>query len=193
MIVGEPLAAPFGKPGAGTWNNPPAVATLAGTSNLSIQFAASDARRPLQQADLFLDGLWLQTMTNIPPQSGNVLAVFLNGQTINYAIPSNATVSSVAAGLATALNDPTNASVTQVTATAYGDRIELQCTNLSLLGSQIPLSVSNSIGSGAALTTFLAATGTNLLDTIAFGLRNYNVFGRGIERLGGGPGFARRG
>ena len=175
LIVGEPLAAPFAKPGAGTWNNLPAGATLAGATNLSIQFAASDARRPLQQVDLFLDGLWLQTVTNIPPQSGNVLAVFLNGQTINYVVPSNATVSSVAAGLAAVLNDPTNVSVTKVTAAAFGDRIELQCTDRSQRGSQIPLSVSNSIGSGAALTTFLAATGTNLLDTIAFGLRNYNV------------------
>lgn len=175
LIVAEPLAAPFAKPGAGTWSNLPAGAALVGTTNLSLQFAASDARRPLQQADLFLDGTWVQTITNVPPQSGNTLTVLLNGQTINYTVPSNATVSSVAAGLAAALNDPTNVNATKVSATAYGDRIELQGNDRSQRGSQVSLSVSNSIGSGAALTTFLAATGTNLLDTVAFGIRNYNV------------------
>ena len=175
LIVGEPLAAPFAKPGAGTWNNLSAGATLAGTTNLSFQFAASDAGRPLQQVDLFLDGVWAQTITNIPPQSGNVLAVFLNGQTINYTVPSDATVSSVAAGLATELNEPANTNATKVTASAHGDRIELRCADPSQRGSQIPLSAGTSIGGGAALTTFLAATGTNLLDTIAFGIRNYYV------------------
>lgn len=171
LIVAEPLAAPFAKPGAGTWNNLPAGATLFGTTNLSIQFAASDATRPLQQVDLFLDGTWLQTITNIPPQSGNNLTVILNEQTNNYVVPSNATVSSVAAGLATALNEPTN----KVTAAAYGDRIELQGIDRSQQGGQIPLSFGTSLGSGAALTTFLAATGTNLLDTVASGIRNYSV------------------
>ena len=51
-------------------------------------------------------------MTNLPPAAGNVLSVTLNGNTINYTVPANATLATVAAGLANALNVQSN--VTQV-------------------------------------------------------------------------------
>ncbi len=46
--------------------------------------------------DLFLDGTYVQTVTNLLPSAGNVLSATLNGFTVNYTVPTNATVASVA-------------------------------------------------------------------------------------------------
>ena len=54
LLLGEPLAAPFALPPTGAWNNLPPDALLAGTTNLSVQFAAADANHPVQQVDLAL-------------------------------------------------------------------------------------------------------------------------------------------
>ena len=45
----------------------------------------------------------------------------------------------------------------------------LQGTDINTPGAQIPVNVSNAIGSASALTTFVAASQTNLLDTVAYG------------------------
>ncbi|MGA2279975.1 MAG: TIGR03790 family protein [Verrucomicrobiota bacterium] len=170
LIVGEPLAAPFARPPAGAWVNLPANSVLSGITNLTFQCAAGATGRPVQQVDLFLDGTWLQTLTNIPPAAGNQLYVTINGCTTNYLVPSNATVASVASGLAGLLNQPAYAGPSKAQATAYGDRIMLQATDINTPGAQIPVSVSNSIGSASARTTFVVASATNFLDTVAYGL-----------------------
>src|SRR5208283_2955924 len=105
LIIGEPLAAPFALPGHGAWLNLSPDALLSGTTNLALEFDASDAGGPpLQQVDLFVDGVLLQTLTNIPPSARNVLNVTLNGYSFNYTVPANATLDSTAAGLAGVLN-----------------------------------------------------------------------------------------
>jgi uncharacterized protein (TIGR03790 family) len=175
LIVGEPLAAPFARPPVGTWVNLPANSVLSGITNLTLQCAAGASNRPIQQVDLFLDGTWLQTLTNIPPAAGNQLYVTINGCTTNYTVPTNATIKSVASGLADVLNQSAYAQQTRVQATAYGDRIVLQFTDTNTPGAQIPVCASNAIGSASTLTTFVTASRTNLLDSIAFGLRNYFV------------------
>ena len=174
LIVGEPLAAPFAQAPVGTWENLPQNALLGGTTNLSLQFAASDTNHPVQQVDLFVDGTWLQTLTNIAPRQNNILNVTLNGTSMNYTVPASATIKSVATGLTSTLNG--YSSTTKVQPYAHGDRIELQSTDSTKTGSQLSLAVSNSIGSAAALTTWIAASGTNFLDTVANGILNYLVY-----------------
>jgi uncharacterized protein (TIGR03790 family) len=181
LLVGEPLAAPFAQPAAGTWNTLPANALLSGTTNLSLQFTASDARHPVQQVDLFLDGSWLQTVTNIPPSINNVLYVTLNGFPTNYTVPGGATIKSVASNLTARLNQTTYTNSTKVMAFAHGDRIELQSLDRTKSGAQVSLSVSNSIGSGTALTTGIAASRTNFLDTVAFGIRGFDIKGAPVN------------
>lgn len=171
LLVGEPLAAPFAKPPVAAWNSLPANALLSGTTNLSLLATGADSNRPVQQVELFLDGLWLQSLTNVPPSVGNVLTAIINGQPVNYVVPASATIKSVTTGLTSALNAVAN--VTKVNAFAHGDRIELQSTDRSKRGPQVSLSVSNSTGAGA--TTWLAASSTNFLDTIAYGLRNFLI------------------
>jgi uncharacterized protein (TIGR03790 family) len=179
LIVGEPLAAPFARPSFGAWTNLPANSVLSGITNLTLQCAASTSNRPIQQVDLFLDGTWLQTLTNIPPAAGNQLYVTINGCTTNFLVPSNATIASVTAGLTGVLNQSAYANQTKVQATVYGDRIVLQGTDLNTPGAQIPVSVGSGIGSAAALNTFVAASLTNLLDTVAYGF--YGSDGTGFS------------
>ena len=181
LIVGEPLAAPFARPPAGVWVNLPAHSVLSGTTNLTLQCTAGASNRPIQQVDLFLDGTWLQTLTNIPPAAGNKLYVTINGHATNYPVPSNATIKSVASGLAGLLNQPAYAGQSKVQATAYGDRIELQFTDINPPGAQIPVSISNSIGSASALTTFVAAGTTNFLDTVAYGFYGSDGLGFSVS------------
>lgn len=169
LMVAEPLAAPFARPPVGAWVNLPANSALSGVTNLTLQCAASTSNRPIQQVDLFLDGTWLQTLTNLPPAAGNQLYVTINGCVTNYTVPTNATIKSVASGLADLLNQPAYAGQSKAQATAYGDRIMLQATDINTSGAQIPVSVSNALGSASALTTFVVASATNLLDTVAYG------------------------
>ena len=171
LFVGEPLAAPFAKPGTGQWQNLPACAVLAGTTNLTVQFTAADPTRPIQQVDLFFDGLWIRTVTNIAPGKDNKLYVTINGFATDYTVPVNATIKSVASNLTGVLNKPNYAIKTKVRAVARGDRIELHSSDLARPGTQTQLSVSNAIGTGSALTTFILASGTNFLDTAACGAR----------------------
>ncbi len=124
LIVVEPLAAPFAQPGSGQWSTNLFNAVLSGTTNLSLRFRAATGNRPLQQVDLFVDGVYFSTLTNRPPCPGNLLAVTLNGYPITYTVPTNSTLSTAAAGLASLINAATNA--TLVKALVHGDRIELQ-------------------------------------------------------------------
>jgi uncharacterized protein (TIGR03790 family) len=125
LMVAEPLAAPFAQPGHGEWGTNLANVVLSGTTNLSVAVSAHDGNHPLQQIDLFVDGVYFTTLTNLAPCPGNMLTTTLNGYPVSYAVPPNATLGTVAAGLAAQINAVTNA--TQIAAKAYGNRIELEC------------------------------------------------------------------
>jgi len=175
LVVGEPLAAPFARPPVGAWVNLPANSVLSGIINLTLQCAAGAANRPVQQVDLFVDGTWLQTLTNIPPVAGNQLYVTINGCTTNYTVSTNATIKSVASDLANVLNQPAYVQPSKAQAVGCGDRIGLQSTDTGTPGGQIPVMVSNSIGTAAALTTCIRSSQASFLDSIAHGLRNFVI------------------
>lgn len=124
LMVAEPLAAPYARQGNGQWNIAPTNSLLSGTTNLSLDFFAYDGNHPLQQIDLFVDGVYYSTLTNMAPTPGNLLTATLNGYPIFYTVPTNSTLESIAAGLAAQINALTN--TTQVQAWAYGDRICLK-------------------------------------------------------------------
>jgi len=124
LMVAEPLAAPFARTGSGQWSANLTNSVLSGTTNLSVQFFAYAGNHPLQQVDLFVDGNYFSTLTNLAPCSGNLLTITLNGYPITHTVPTNSTLNTIAAGLGALINAATNA--TQVKALIYGDRIELQ-------------------------------------------------------------------
>jgi uncharacterized protein (TIGR03790 family) len=146
LMVAEPLAEPFARSGSGQWATNMANAVLSGTTNLTVKFRAHDGNHPLQQIDLFVDGIYYSTLTNLAPCPGNVLTVALNGYPVTYTVPTNATLSTVAAGLAAQINAATN--YTWAQAAPYGDRIELKST--AITPSAAPFYVANTNSGGAS-------------------------------------------
>jgi uncharacterized protein (TIGR03790 family) len=175
LIVGEPLAAPFAELPGISWTGLPANAVLSGSTNLSVLATGNDIRHPVQQVDLFLDGNFLQTITNIPPRTNNILYITINGATTNYIVPAGASLRSVASNLVLRLNQTAFSSATKIVAAAHGDRIELRSMDVTRAASQTPVSISNSVGSASALTTYLLASGVTLLQTTARGVRSFTV------------------
>lgn len=175
LLVGEPLAAPFARPATAAWNNLPYNARLSGLTNLSLQIAGSDLQHPVQQVDLFLDGTFLQTVTNIALTANNILYVTLNGFPTNYTIPAGATIKSVTSNLTVRLSQTAYVNAAKVHAFTHGDRIELQSFDNAKLGPQVSLSVSNSAGSASGLTTYLSTSRPSFLDSPARGGRSYSV------------------
>ena len=167
LFVGEPLAAPFARPGGASWTSLTNGEVLSGVAVLSPNFTAAATNLPLAQADLFVDGTFFETMTNLPPTVGNVLSVLLNGNTIDYTVPASNTLAAVAAGLANALN--LQSGVTHVQAAAVGDRVELQSQDIYIPGSNVTVSASTGAGSAPRLTTWLDAARPAFLDTVATG------------------------
>jgi hypothetical protein len=123
-MAGEPLSAPYARGGAGGWSLRAQNPVLVGTTNLSAQFEAYDSEHPLDQVDLFIDGKYFQTITNLSPRAGDQLNVALDGYPIVYTTPLNSSITSLAQGLAAQINTQSN--LTRVIAIPAGDRIELR-------------------------------------------------------------------
>ena len=88
LMVAEPLAAPFTHLAYGGWSAPASNAVLSGSATLSMRFTARDGDHPLHQIDLFVDGKYFSTLTNLAPRAGNLLTVEFNGYPVTYAVPS---------------------------------------------------------------------------------------------------------
>jgi len=175
ILVGEPLASPFAIPASGSWIGLGNDSLFTGTTNLSLQFATADLGRPIQQVDLFVDGVFSQAITNLPPRANNILYVTVNGFQTNYTVPANASLRSIASNLVLRLNQNSFSNATKVAAFAHGDRIELRGLNVAALGSSMSLSTSNYLGSASVLATFLTASRPSFLDSPALGFRNFVV------------------
>jgi uncharacterized protein (TIGR03790 family) len=133
LIVAEPLAAPFARNAGAKWQTGISNATLTGQTTLEVTYHARDSAHPVQKVDLFVDGKFSRTLTNLPPVAGNVITLFLNGYPVSYTVPTNATLATMALELTTRLNDSATTNATRVRAFARGDRIELQsCDDDSL-------------------------------------------------------------
>src|SRR5204862_4615414 len=86
----------------------------------------------VQQVDLFMDGKFFRTLTNVTPVAGEALTASLNGYPVTYTVPTNASIVTVASGLAGAINAAVVPGGPGISTVAYGDRIELQAsTNLA--------------------------------------------------------------
>lgn len=197
VLVGEPLAAPFARPGIGTWgfqNSHAAPATgirppdgvglheapppseppvLVGPTHLSLQFLAADATRPLQQVDLFVDGVLACTVTNLPPAEGNTLSIGIGPTVFDWAVPAGAALESLTTNLAALINSGSNA--TLVAATAVGDRLELASLLPGRSGEEVSLTGIQSQGSAPALTTFVRPATPRFIDSAARPWRFYTI------------------
>ncbi|HTL55094.1 MAG TPA: TIGR03790 family protein [Candidatus Limnocylindrales bacterium] len=172
LLVGDPLAAPFARHATGVWNLAPG-ALLTGTTNLGLQFLVSDTSRPIQQVDLFVDGTFVETLTNIVPNASNILSLALNGEVISYIVTTNATLQSIAAGLAASINQISN--TTQVKVVPVGDRLALRSSDLSKTGEAIDLTIGPPAASGPPRTTFITASRSTFVDSPAFAAGSFDL------------------
>lgn len=173
LMVGEPLCAPFARPGAGVWTSPTNGAVLHGPATLSLTFASATTNLPLAQADLFVDGTFYQTMTNVPPTPGNLLSATVNGYLATYTVLTNDTLARAAGGLAHAINLQSNK--TQVVAFPLGDRIKLESHAIYVTGTNVTLLASAKPGTATNATTFLLAARPVFLNSVALGLHQEGV------------------
>lgn len=185
ILIGEPLAAPFAVPASGEWTVPPVGAVLGGTTNLAVSFQSADSSRPIQQVDLFVDGILAQTLTNIAPQQGNIIYVALNGFNTNYTVPASATIQSVVSNLASRLNASSFTNLTKVTAIPRGDRIELRSLDIARAGENTSLATSNHVGTASGLSTYVHAAQTSFLDRVARGLHGYLITNSQVTLMSG--------
>jgi uncharacterized protein (TIGR03790 family) len=167
LMVGEPLSAPFARPGSATWNAPAEGSVLSGSATFNLSFSAADANLPLAQVDLFVDGGFVETVTNLPPSAGNILSVTIGGVTTHYTVANGDSLGSAALGLASALTAQEHA--TGVQAEAVGDRLVLRSQIVATPGSQISVQAGAAIGSAPALTSFVTAAQPTFLDSTAYG------------------------
>ncbi len=144
LTVAEPLSSPFALKGSGNWGAGISNSILTGNSPLTVTFSAHDASRPLAQVDLFVDGKFHATVTNLLPRASNTVSLALNGYPINFTVPTNATIGSIASNLTALINAPVVTNATKIKALQRGDRIELQSisTNHSSFPFHTPDSVS---------------------------------------------------
>ena len=167
LMGGEPLSAPFAQPGSAVWNSPAPGSVLTGLASFNLSFTAAAADMTLAQVDLFVDGTFVQTLTNLPPSPGNILSVTIGGVTATYTVAGGDSLGSAAIGLASAITAQSNA--TQVVAYPVGDRLLLQSSNVAVPGSLIPVQAGAAIGSAAALTSFATSVQPAFLDSTAYG------------------------
>ena len=169
LLVGEPLSAPFAQPG-----------------HCGLEFA--DQRRRAQRPGRpeaspsppqrptcrsakwtsFLDGSFVQTMTNLPPAAGNVAvghAQWLRRQ-LHRAHQCHGGVRGRRPGRRLERDRPTRPACRP---TPAGDRLELQSLDVANPGSNVTLSASTAIGTAAQLTTWLTSARPTFLDTAATG------------------------
>jgi len=167
LMAGEPLAAPFARPGSATWNSPAADSVVSGSAILNLAFSAAATNLPLAQVDLFVDGRYVQTATNLPPSPGNILSVTVGGVTASYTVAEGDSLGAAAIGLASALT--VKESVTGVGADAVGDRLVLRSQHVNTLGGEIAVQAGATIGTAGALTSFATPAQPTFLDSTAYG------------------------
>jgi uncharacterized protein (TIGR03790 family) len=167
LMVGEPLSAPFARPGSAGWISPAAGSALSGKAACTLSFSAAETNLPLAQVDLFVDGGFVQTLTNLPPSPGNIFSLTVNGTTATYTVAQGDSLASAAFGLANAFASQEGS--TDVVADAVGDRLVLRSQNVTVLGRQISVRAGATIGSASALTSFAGAALPTFLDSTAYG------------------------
>jgi uncharacterized protein (TIGR03790 family) len=167
LMVGEPLSAPFARRASATWSSPANGSVVSNLATFNVSFSAADTNHPLARVDLFVDGGFVQTLTNLPPTAGNVLSVTINGVTVQYTVAVGDSLGSAAIGLSSAVNAQQNDLGVQ--ADAVGDRLVLRSQNVDALGSQISAQAGAVAGAAPVVSTFATTAQPTFLDSTAYG------------------------
>jgi hypothetical protein len=161
LFVGEPLAAPYASSPTVNITSPTNGSVISGLELLTITAAAT--LDPVAVIDVFVDDVFLATVTNEAPSPGNVVTATISGTDVSYTVMTNDTLEDVAVGLAAAISA---APGLPVDALATPDRVMLVYTNYGATGSHIDYSVSCSTGTAPVLSLHATALSSNLLETL---------------------------
>jgi len=126
LVVAEPLAAPFAKQGDGSWSMAASNAVLSGVVPLELEFHVGPGGGLIDQVDLFVDGLFHSTLTNVAVTPGNQLALKLNGYPYAFGVTGSMGRSELATAFASVINASFVSNSTMISAMAHGDRIALR-------------------------------------------------------------------
>lgn len=163
VVVGDPLCQPYAvQPHlsvAGITSNQ----VVTGSVTLVVTSLAVSASRPVDQIDLYMDGAWRVTLTNVAPTRFNTVSAAIKGITRTYTNGLGDSLYTVASGLASAIN---KAPPIGVTAKAYGDRIEVVQNTKGTTGAWMSVSATSATGSAGRVTVFARTPFTNFLETI---------------------------
>ena len=157
----------FCAPGSAVWNSPTNASVLGGLAVFNVSFTAADTNHPLAQVDLFVDGIFVRTLTNLAPSPGNTFSVTIDGVTATYTATNGDSLGSAAIGLGSALAAQQNA--TDVQSYPVGDRLVLRSTNVATPGGQMSVRGGATAGSAPALTSFVMPAEPTFLDSTAYG------------------------
>lgn len=160
-FLGDPLTAPYAKPPTVAITNLEPDAVVSGSVPLFFVASANALGQPCAAIDLYLDDLWVGTVTSVPPRPGNEVTLSIDANTVAYRVAPGDSLYDVVAALALRVNS----SNLPVRATAWGDRLELVYTNYGYSGTSITYQVTTSAGTADVLTVFAAALSSNLLET----------------------------
>ena len=162
VVVGDPLCAPYAvRPQvsvSGITNGQVASGSVA----VTVTGIAVSAGKPVDRLDLFLDDVFLATLTNVAPSVSNCVVLSINQTNCTYEVPLSNSLYATASGLASAVN----ASNLGVTARAYADRIELRQNAMGVGGAWIRVEASSSSGGADRLTVFAWSPQTNFQETV---------------------------
>ncbi|HSU52902.1 MAG TPA: hypothetical protein VLT36_02445 [Candidatus Dormibacteraeota bacterium] len=138
LFVGEPLSAPFATHAKGDWSTLSNGTVIAGQTSLPpATFNAARSNAPIAQVDLFIDGRFARTLTNVAPVAQQTIDLSLNGSNVQYTIPGGTSLYSLVTDLAGVVNARSN--TTRVEAISFGDHLEFQSLNLAAAGSNVQI------------------------------------------------------
>ena len=162
LFAGEPLAAPYARPGSVAITNFVTNQVVSGTVTAALHAAAAAADRPCGFLEIHVDDLYAGTVTSAPPAAGNRIALAINATTCSYTVAAGDTLYDVVTGVAACVN----AAGLPVQASAFGDRLLLVYTNRGQAGAWLGYGVSTESGAAAELTLRAQALSTNLLESV---------------------------
>lgn len=164
LLAGDPLAAPFAAPPVLSVTSQVPYQIVTGTVPLQVTATARSNGVPAAGLDLYVDDVFHANLADLAPANGNRLAVTVNGRT-NTATFGGAT-DTLCEGVA-ALAEAVNADTNQiVSATAYGDRLELIYKQFNRDGDYVPVSAATATGTASSLTLGVGLAATNLVPSI---------------------------
>ena len=174
LLLGDPLCQPFAAKIQVMASGLVPESTVRGTVTLDLSATSDEADRWLRRLDLFIDGQFWATVTNVAPAVGNTISTTINGNPRSITVGTNEDLEEITRRLRNRINQPPNI---QSTAQAAHDRILLKQDALGVSGAGITYSASAGLGSASEQTVHAYAANTQFVETMARARQRLTLIG----------------